>query len=119
MGLNKTEYRVLHHWVQRNLGTPSRCVDCGDTSAKRYHWANISGKYNRDLQDWKRLCPTCHSKFDGIAGVCRKGHLLTEENSYYKSGGKLCKRCQKEYGRLYYHKKYKAVLAAKKVSLGI
>src|SRR6185312_1937249 len=28
------------------------------------HWANISGKYKRDLSDWIALCTLCHTAFD-------------------------------------------------------
>src|SRR4051812_22800066 len=52
-------YVAKHAWVQRQLGKPSLCADCGTTDAKRYEWANISGEYKRDLDDWKRLCTRC------------------------------------------------------------
>ncbi len=63
---DKVSYRSLHYWVQRHLGKPKKCEDCGitDLRPRQYHWANISGKYMRDLSDWKRLCVKCHRKFD-------------------------------------------------------
>jgi hypothetical protein len=54
----------LHNWVQRNLGKPRKCEHCGTTQAKQYDWANISQEYKRDLTDWKRLCRSCHAKYD-------------------------------------------------------
>ena len=30
----------------------------------RYHWANVSGKYLRDISDWIQLCVKCHKQFD-------------------------------------------------------
>lgn len=57
-------YRTMHHWVSNNLGKPRICVECGITTAKVYDWANISGEYRRDLSDYKRLCRSCHKKFD-------------------------------------------------------
>ncbi len=59
-------YRSLHTWVIRHLGQPDKCEDCGkdNLSGHLIHWANISGKYKRNLTDWKRLCVKCHSKFD-------------------------------------------------------
>lgn len=57
---------ALHSWVIRYRGTPMECEECRiiGLKSKLYHWANISGKYKRDLKDWKRLCFYCHRKFD-------------------------------------------------------
>ena len=63
-------YRVIHHWVQKNKGKAIVCVECGST--RFVQWANISGKYMRDLNDYKSLCKSCHNKFDGIARNLRK-----------------------------------------------
>ncbi len=61
---DKVGYRALHHWVNRRLGKPMCCDSCGCTSLKRYHWANKSGKYKREITDWIRLCPKCHGQYD-------------------------------------------------------
>jgi hypothetical protein len=46
-------------------GEPKKCEDCGTTDEKRvYHWSNIDHKYRRVLSDFRRLCPSCHKKFD-------------------------------------------------------
>lgn len=62
---NKVRYQALHQWVRRHLGTPEKCdgKNCSGKS-RRYHWANISGKYKRSLKDWVRLCVSCHLKMD-------------------------------------------------------
>lgn len=70
----KVKYGSLHAWVQRTLGNPRICQDCGCRNGN-YHWANISGKYKRDPKDWKRLCVPCHNKFDGRIG---NGHASTK-----------------------------------------
>lgn len=57
-------YYALHHWINRVLGKPQHCVSCGDDSERRYHWANVSGEYLRDVEDWVRLCPKCHKQYD-------------------------------------------------------
>ncbi len=58
-------YFALHTWVQRHKGLPQDCEDCGATDSDRsYDWANISGEYRRDLDDFMRLCRSCHRKFD-------------------------------------------------------
>ncbi len=55
---------ALHNWVERKLGKPKKCEFCGTTKAKFFDWANISGKYKRDLLDWVRLCRSCHAQYD-------------------------------------------------------
>jgi len=62
---DSVKYRALHNWVERNLGKPNICTDCfifGE--GHQMHWANISKEYKREISDWKRLCPSCHGKFD-------------------------------------------------------
>ncbi len=56
------KYSGIHMWVRRYL----RAIKCEECGKKRVmlHRANISGKYKRDLRDWKILCVPCHYKFD-------------------------------------------------------
>jgi hypothetical protein len=61
---NKISKDGVHDWVERKLGKPSLCSECGTTKAPRFEWANISGQYKRDLKDFKRLCTKCHYQFD-------------------------------------------------------
>ena len=61
---DKVGYFSLHHWIEGNYGKPKICSHCGTTTAKRFEWANISGKYKRDIKDFVRLCTKCHRKFD-------------------------------------------------------
>ena len=56
-------YSALHKWVYRNLGKPIRCANC-NLEKKKYHWANLSGKYLRLVSDWVELCVSCHKNFD-------------------------------------------------------
>jgi len=59
------EYKSLHHWVGKQLGKPIKCSNCEKLGAgKMMHWANISGEYKKDTNDWIRLCARCHYKFD-------------------------------------------------------
>ena len=63
---DKVGYRALHRWLEKKLGKPHFCEECGNKklSHRQYHWANISGKYKRNIDDWRRLCVKCHKKFD-------------------------------------------------------
>lgn len=69
-------YYGLHIWINAHFGKAFKCenIDCiyprmGDKKRwmikpKRYHWANVSGKYLRDREDWVMLCVSCHKKYD-------------------------------------------------------
>lgn len=57
----------VHQWMERVCGKPSECEFCGlRDEGRKYAWANISGKYKRDVKDWYRLCYPCHMKFDNV-----------------------------------------------------
>jgi hypothetical protein len=62
---SQASYGALHDRVRRRRGTPSECEVCGTTQAKRYEWANMTGKYD-DPMDYKRMCKSCHNRHDGI-----------------------------------------------------
>jgi len=55
---------ALHQWVEKHKGKPRKCEHCGNTKAKQYDWANVSKKYKRELEDFIRLCRSCHAKYD-------------------------------------------------------
>lgn len=58
-------YISLHQWIKRKLGKPLYCSNNRSHIAKRFVWSNISGKYTRDLMDWRSLCNSCNLR-DGI-----------------------------------------------------
>ena len=60
------KYVGLHMWVYSRLGKPDICESCknNNLNGHKIHWANVSGKYKRELTDWIRLCVPCHSKYD-------------------------------------------------------
>jgi phage portal protein BeeE len=93
---------MLHIWVEKNLGKPKECVLCGEKNRKRYHWANISNRYKKDLSDWRRLCVPCHRRENNIRfDFCKKGHKLTKGNTYIRKITKFkeCRICRKMYVR--------------------
>lgn len=58
-------YGALHRWVTLHKGAPSKCESCGLEDKNRvYDWANVDHQYNRDLDDFIRLCRPCHRKHD-------------------------------------------------------
>ncbi len=62
------KYSGLHKFIASRLGKPKECWKCHRIieNSKMIHWANKSGEYKRDLDDWLRLCYWCHRKYDGI-----------------------------------------------------
>lgn len=60
------KYSARHKWVQAHYGKKKKCDWCNFTSDNTYqfHWANISGKYLRTIDDWARLCAKCHWHYD-------------------------------------------------------
>jgi hypothetical protein len=65
-------YRALHNWLRYAKKKSGRCAECG--SGGKTEWANISGRYERDPEDYRELCVACHRTEDAArreAGVFR------------------------------------------------
>jgi hypothetical protein len=62
---DKVGYYGVHDWIEKELGKPNYCSNCGSLKAKKFEWSNISSLYKRDITDWIRLCTSCHRYFDG------------------------------------------------------
>jgi hypothetical protein len=95
-GMN-VNYFLKHAWIRKHYGKANHCKnpDCKHIS-KQFDWANISGKYLREISDYKQLCRSCHIL--GHRGVfCKRGHKFTKENTYFRkdTGHKQCKICRK------------------------
>jgi phage gpG-like protein len=79
---DNVSYKGLHKWVGKELGKAIKCIWC--SSVKKVEWANISGKYKRDLTDWFQLCHSCHMKYDKVSEKVWK----TRKERYGKTGKK-------------------------------
>jgi hypothetical protein len=55
-------YTALHVWVRRHKIKTGKCATCSYEG--RTEWANISGLYFRDLDDYVELCRLCHEELD-------------------------------------------------------
>lgn len=101
-----SEYRMLHYWVEKQLGKPSHCVNCETLTAKRYEWANVSGDYLKDISDWERLCTRCHRLIDfqlkPVKPECQSGHAMTPDNTYTSPDGthRACRTCRRKYHKV-------------------
>jgi hypothetical protein len=68
-------YKAVHQWVKSILGRPLHCEHCGKDDVKAtYHWANKDHQYRLKLDDYMRLCVSCHLKYDyKYNGRCKRG----------------------------------------------
>jgi hypothetical protein len=98
-------YNSKHAWINRNYGKASHCENDITHESKVFDWANISGEYKREVNDYKQLCRSCHRTMDN-GDLCKRGHKLTEENTSIKQkkGQKpyrSCKSCARNWMRQY------------------
>jgi len=79
---NDVGYSALHKWVYRNLKKGTECCLCKRT--KNLQFANKTGKYLRDRNDWLTLCCKCHCKFDKVKKdkrfVWKDNKMIKREN---------------------------------------
>lgn len=93
-------YSGVHGWIRRNFGRATYCSNDMNHKSNAYDWANISGKYFRDINDYKQLCRKCHIEFDK-KNHCSNGHARTTENCYKnKKGIVVCRVCIKVRNKL-------------------
>ena len=59
---DKVGYHALHDWVYSRKGKPKSCAFCNITI--NLQWANKSGEYQRETEDWISLCIKCHKAYD-------------------------------------------------------
>jgi hypothetical protein len=57
-------YNGKHLWIHSRYGKAKECSLNQNHKSPRFHWANISGKYHRRVEDFIQLCPSCHRNFD-------------------------------------------------------
>jgi hypothetical protein len=76
------QYKQLHTWIRKMLGEPDKCYRCF-TSAAKIDYANISGKYLRDIDDYIPLCSSCHKIYDGECGEKIHTSKLSEEDVWH------------------------------------
>ena len=60
---NDITYTGLHKWLRTNLPKSDLCQICNRVPP--YDVANVTGIYNRDFKNWKRICRRCHMQSDG------------------------------------------------------
>lgn len=107
---NNPNYSAIHKWIVRNYGSATFCSNDLFHVSSNYDWANISGKYNRDLSDWKQLCRKCHVNLDITEE--RRNKLANEDRKF--------RRPIAQYFNGVFVKKYDYILeAANKLKLDV
>jgi len=95
-------------WIHKHYGKANHCENpnCKHKS-KIFEWANISGKYLREVSDYKQLCRSCHRILDSkknLRKFCKYGHEFTSSNIIIRSDGyrkcRICKKINNEKYRL-------------------
>lgn len=61
---DRVGYVGLHAWIYRKQGKARKCAICAEKRPRHVHWANISHKYKRDLNDFIQLCALHHFAYD-------------------------------------------------------
>lgn len=82
------EYKQIHNWLYKELGKASYCSSYPEHTSKKYHWANVSGKYLKDLNDYVALCPKCHQAFDCKPDTREKVSKAQMGNTYRREAVK-------------------------------
>lgn len=79
-------YRGAHKYISRHYGQAPFCIYDESHIGKCYHWANNSGEYTRDLEDYIPLCPSCHIRMDATEEKGRKIGERSKGNKYCSKG---------------------------------
>lgn len=61
---NNVTYSAIHKGLVSQYGNPEICIACGKT--EKLDWANISGLYKREIEDYIGLCRKCHVIYDDL-----------------------------------------------------
>lgn len=59
---DNASYSAKHKWVCSKYEKSRTCDECGCDG--KIEWANISGEYKRERDDWRNLCKACHFEYD-------------------------------------------------------
>jgi hypothetical protein len=93
---SKAGYHAIHIWLSKHYDKGNSCEHCKTTTASRLEWANISGEYKRNRDDYKVLCPSCHRLYDQN-NKCRNGHEYKPETTHINARGhRTCLICKEK-----------------------
>mgnify|MGYP001214697042 CR=1 FL=1 len=108
------EYQALHSWVDRHRKRPELCEICNVNPVEDKH--NLSGKYTRDIDDWRYVCKKCHRELHKLNKENKKNNkclnTILQKNKIWKENNpnKI-----KEYKKGYYQEHKEEILAKAKL----
>ena len=99
-------YSAVHMWLTQHY-TKESCDHCNKPleELSRLEWANISGEYKRDREDYLCLCPSCHRKMDLYSTTCRNGHIRDGNTRINNRGDQVCVVCASNAYKRHYRSK--------------
>jgi hypothetical protein len=74
---------AIHIWLETNCGKPKYCEHCEQTDKKKYEWASKDHIYTRNINDYLRLCTSCHRKYDMASNNYKLGFLKPNKAKGY------------------------------------
>lgn len=85
--LSKNEIVSIHNWLDSKYGSPKQCEDrkC-EGKSKVFEWCLRSGKkYERKRRSFRRLCRSCHRKYDWNLEKTN----MAVKNLWWRTGNKI------------------------------
>lgn len=86
----------LHVWLNKNYKKPKQCSFCKEI--KKLDWANITGIYDRNINNYIALCTKCHLRLDLGKKTDKFGRFKCSICKRYKSHSEFTKSKNKNFG---------------------
>lgn len=98
---DKIGYKSLHSWIKRNKPKTEFCEICHKKGPKEV--SNVSGKYKRNINDYRWVCISCHRIFDwkGRKKWDRKGVIKFLNDNKRLSTKKMMNKYKFTLGTIY------------------
>jgi excisionase family DNA binding protein len=65
---DEASVNTKHAWIREHWPKTGRCEECGREVGTNgqggTHWSNIDHNYRGVREEWRELCPSCHSRAD-------------------------------------------------------
>jgi|GEM_PF-1178025 len=81
---NMAEYKSLHIKIRKKYGNPKICMMC--RTKDKLEWANKSGNYLEDRDDWLSLCYKCHFVYDLTERRREKNENSNMKGIFFRGG---------------------------------
>lgn len=76
------KYMSTHSWIARHYGRANSCSNNPQHTGPNFQWANVTGVYEKDVDNFKQLCRSCHAKLDMTEHSRRVSKEKAINNSY-------------------------------------